>query len=149
MGPREARLYEPAWYRLPQMDEEPRSHLPHQGSFRRARRARAKRPRWYRTCPPETHLRLPSASPHSSLFIRQVDTLVDHSQVVRPRVARLLGRGLGWVEGEAEHKRMKRLIAPSLSPENIKGMAQDVRNAASVVRALTLRYFCRSPPDRQ
>ena len=39
----------------------------------------------------------------------------DHSEVVRPRVARLLGKGLGWVEGEAEHKRMRRLVSPSLS----------------------------------
>ena len=39
----------------------------------------------------------------------------DHSEVVPPRVARLLGKGLGWVEGEAEHKRMRRLVSPSLS----------------------------------
>ncbi|KAM5543798.1 hypothetical protein V8D89_002415 [Ganoderma adspersum] len=53
-----------------------------------------------------------------------------HSEVVRPRVARLLGKGLGWVEGEAEHKRMRRLVSPSLSPENIKAMSGDVRLAA-------------------
>ncbi len=41
--------------------------------------------------------------------------IIDHSKVVRPRVARFLGKGLGWVEGESEHKRMKRLVAPSLS----------------------------------
>ncbi|TBU51008.1 cytochrome P450 [Dichomitus squalens] len=37
-----------------------------------------------------------------------------HSRVVRPRVARLLGKGLGWVEGEAEHKRMRRLVRETL-----------------------------------
>ncbi|KAH9918269.1 cytochrome P450 [Fomitopsis serialis] len=54
-----------------------------------------------------------------------------HSGVVRPRIARLLGRGLGWVEGEAEHKRMRQLVGPSLSGENIKVMAQDIQDAAS------------------
>ncbi|KAI0704538.1 cytochrome P450 [Earliella scabrosa] len=50
-----------------------------------------------------------------------------HSMVVRPRVARLLGKGLGWVEGETEHKRMRQLVSPSLSRENVKSMSQDVR----------------------
>lgn len=53
-----------------------------------------------------------------------------HSKVVRPRVARLLGKGLGWVEGASEHRRMKRLVMPSLSAENIKAMSEDVRQAA-------------------
>ncbi|KAM5543816.1 hypothetical protein V8D89_002433 [Ganoderma adspersum] len=53
-----------------------------------------------------------------------------HSKVVRPRVARLLGKGLGWVEGETEHKRMRRLVSPSLFPENVKAMSGDVRLAA-------------------
>ncbi|KAK7055257.1 cytochrome P450 [Favolaschia claudopus] len=56
-----------------------------------------------------------------------------HSRVVRPRVGRFLGRGLGWVEGEDEHKRMKRLINPSLSAETLRTMAPDVRDAASRV----------------
>ncbi|KAK7060429.1 hypothetical protein VNI00_001194 [Paramarasmius palmivorus] len=55
-----------------------------------------------------------------------------HSKVVRPRVARLLGKGLGWVEGASEHRRMKRLVMPSLSAENIKAMSEDVRQAALV-----------------
>jgi hypothetical protein len=38
----------------------------------------------------------------------------DHSEVVRPRIARFLGKGLGWIEGDAEHRRMKRLVGPSL-----------------------------------
>ncbi|KIK52522.1 hypothetical protein GYMLUDRAFT_88653 [Collybiopsis luxurians FD-317 M1] len=53
-----------------------------------------------------------------------------HSKVVRPRVARLLGKGLGWVEGSEAHKRMRKLIAPSLTTENIKAMSEDVRQAA-------------------
>ena len=40
---------------------------------------------------------------------------LDHSPVVRPRVARLLDKGLGWVEGESENKRMRRLVSPYLS----------------------------------
>jgi cytochrome P450 len=38
-----------------------------------------------------------------------------HSRVVRPRVARLLGKGLGWVEGEGEHRRMRRLVSAPFS----------------------------------
>ncbi|KAI0644094.1 cytochrome P450 [Trametes meyenii] len=53
-----------------------------------------------------------------------------HSRVVRPRVARLLGKGLGWVEGAEEHKRMRHLVGPSLSPENVKSMSGDIRVSA-------------------
>ncbi|EKM50918.1 uncharacterized protein PHACADRAFT_128546 [Phanerochaete carnosa HHB-10118-sp] len=56
-----------------------------------------------------------------------------HSRVVRPRIGRLLGKGLGWVEGEVEHKRMRHLISPSLSHENMKEMESDVRVAAMQV----------------
>ncbi|EIM81807.1 cytochrome P450 [Stereum hirsutum FP-91666 SS1] len=52
-----------------------------------------------------------------------------HSRVVRPRIGRLLGKGLGWVEGEAEHRRMKQLVMPSLTVENIKGMSYDIVDA--------------------
>lgn len=41
--------------------------------------------------------------------------MTDHSAVVRPRIGRLMGEGLGWVEGEQEHKRMRRLTTPSLT----------------------------------
>lgn len=41
--------------------------------------------------------------------------LPDHSKLVRPRVARLLGKGLGWIEGEDEHKRMRKMASPSFS----------------------------------
>jgi hypothetical protein len=40
---------------------------------------------------------------------------LEHSHVVRPRIERLLGRGLGWVEGEAEHKRQRKLTSPAVS----------------------------------
>ncbi|KAL0959326.1 hypothetical protein HGRIS_014587 [Hohenbuehelia grisea] len=56
-----------------------------------------------------------------------------HSKVVRPRIGRLLGKGLGWIEGEQEHKRMRKMLTPSVSPENIKNMADDVREAGSIV----------------
>ena len=77
--------------------------------------------------------------------------MVDHSDVVRPRVSRLLGKGLGWVEGESEHKRMRHLVSPSLSyvlyaspllhrhsdsnlrAVNIKSMSDDIRLAANQV----------------
>ena len=55
----------------------------------------------------------PRPSPHVLLTL--TETRADHSAVVRPRVARLLGRGLGWVEGEAAHKRMRHLVAPALA----------------------------------
>nr|BAK09392.1 cytochrome P450 [Postia placenta] len=62
-----------------------------------------------------------------------------HSEVVRPRVARLLGQGLGWVEGEAEHKRMRHMVSPSFSHENIKAMSQDIAVASvQVIDNLTL-----------
>ncbi|KAI0058352.1 cytochrome P450 [Artomyces pyxidatus] len=61
-----------------------------------------------------------------------------HSSVSRPRIARLLGKGLGWVEGEGEHKRMRRLVNPSLSAENIKAMSPLVAEAAmTVIESLT------------
>ncbi|GJE90539.1 cytochrome P450 [Phanerochaete sordida] len=56
-----------------------------------------------------------------------------HSKVVRPRIARLLGNGIGWIEGDKVHKRMRNLVGPSLSQENLKAMDFDVRVAASHV----------------
>ncbi|KAI5992490.1 cytochrome P450, partial [Pisolithus albus] len=53
-----------------------------------------------------------------------------HSDVVRPRIARLLGKSLGWVEGEAEHKRMRNLVAPSLAPDALRRGTPDVYGAA-------------------
>ncbi|KAK0460546.1 cytochrome P450 [Desarmillaria tabescens] len=56
-----------------------------------------------------------------------------HSAVVRPRVARLLGKGLGWVEGEEEHKRMRRITRPALTADNVKAMSPDIIEAATQV----------------
>lgn len=56
-----------------------------------------------------------------------------HSQIVRSRIARMLGKSLGWVEGESEHKRMRALIAPSLSPEALRAGTPDVYIAAETV----------------
>lgn len=53
--------------------------------------------------------------------------------VVRPRVARLLGKGLGWIEGEEEHRRMRRLARPALTSDNIKAMSLDITEAATRV----------------
>lgn len=60
--------------------------------------------------------------------------LTDHSGVVRPRMARLLGKSLVWVEGEAEHKRMKAMFIPSLSPSSIRHGLHNIQVAASNVR---------------
>ncbi|KAK7461272.1 hypothetical protein VKT23_008448 [Stygiomarasmius scandens] len=60
-----------------------------------------------------------------------------HSKIVRPRIERLLGRSLGWVEGAREHRRMRGLVAPSLTPENIKAMSPQIYAAAEDARQHT------------
>lgn len=40
---------------------------------------------------------------------------VAHSDVSRPRIRRMLGESLGWVEGESEHKRMQGLVSANFS----------------------------------
>ncbi|KAJ8590023.1 cytochrome P450 [Rhizopogon salebrosus TDB-379] len=57
-----------------------------------------------------------------------------HSEIVRPRIARLFGKSLGWVEGEKEHKRMRQLVAASLSPEAIRNGAYKVHAAAETLQ---------------
>lgn len=47
----------------------------------------------------------------------------------RPIVVKLLGKGLVWAEG-AEHRHQRRLLAPAFSPENVRGMADDVWECA-------------------
>ena len=49
-----------------------------------------------------------------------------HSPVVRPLIIRLAGRSLIWVEGEKEHKRMRSLIAPAFSSDNVRSMCADI-----------------------
>ncbi|KAI6008443.1 cytochrome P450 [Pisolithus marmoratus] len=53
-----------------------------------------------------------------------------HSDVVRARIARLLGKSLGWVEGETEHRRMRNLVAPSLAPDALRRGTADTYGAA-------------------
>ncbi|KAH9896523.1 cytochrome P450 [Cubamyces lactineus] len=61
-----------------------------------------------------------------------------HSEVVRPRAARLLGKGVGWVEGEEEHRRLRNQLAPALTRENVKAMSHEVRHGvAQVIDELT------------
>ncbi|KAL4262830.1 cytochrome P450 family protein [Pleurotus pulmonarius] len=56
-----------------------------------------------------------------------------HSRVVRPRIGRLLGNGLGWVEGETEHKRMRKMLGPSFTPQSVKAMAGQIWEATNEV----------------
>ena len=57
-----------------------------------------------------------------------------HSPVIRPIVIRLVGRSLVWVEGEKEHKRMRGLIAPAFSPDNVRAMHADVYHVSSALQ---------------
>ena len=61
-----------------------------------------------------------------------------HSPVIRPIVNRLAGRSLIWVEGEKEHKRMRSLIAPAFSPDNVRAMHVDVYYVSSALQARIL-----------
>ncbi len=58
-----------------------------------------------------------------------------HSPVLRPFIARVTGRSLIWVEGEKEHKRMRSLIAPAFSSDNVRAMHADVYYVASALQA--------------
>ncbi|TFY82726.1 hypothetical protein EWM64_g1280 [Hericium alpestre] len=51
------------------------------------------------------------------------------SPVFRPPVANLLGKGLVWAEGD-DHKKQRRILAPAFSPENLKGMYDDIVESA-------------------
>ncbi|KAF8592546.1 cytochrome P450, partial [Ramaria rubella] len=53
-----------------------------------------------------------------------------HSAVFRPLIDRLLGRGLVWVEGEKEHKRMRHLANLAFSAESVKRMAPAIWECA-------------------
>ena len=58
-----------------------------------------------------------------------------HSPVIRPLVIRIAGRSLVWVEGEKEHKRMRSLIAPAFSSDNVRAMHADVYHVSSALQA--------------
>lgn len=51
------------------------------------------------------------------------------SQVIRPLIARLLGKSLPYQEGE-HHKRQRAMLAPVFMHENVKKMDEDIRRAA-------------------
>ncbi|KAG5725376.1 hypothetical protein E4T56_gene6739 [Termitomyces sp. T112] len=70
-----------------------------------------------------------------------------HSSTVRPRIARLLGKGLGWVEGETEHKQMKRLAMPALTADNVQAMSSDLMDCIGQVVA-ELKYFVQSKGNK-
>ncbi|KAF4620578.1 hypothetical protein D9613_000279 [Agrocybe pediades] len=53
-----------------------------------------------------------------------------HSDVLRSRIARLLGKSLGWVEGENEHRQMRHLVASSLSQESVRQGSSDIFGVA-------------------
>ncbi len=53
---------------------------------------------------------------------------------MRPIVIRLVGRSLVWVEGEKEHKRMRSLIAPAFSSDNVRAMHADVYYVSSALQ---------------
>ncbi|KIK54686.1 hypothetical protein GYMLUDRAFT_77003 [Collybiopsis luxurians FD-317 M1] len=61
-----------------------------------------------------------------------------HSAVVQPRVSRLLGKSLGWVEGESEHRRMKKLVSSSLTNvfHNLVNTVQSTGNEDSAFNIL-------------
>ncbi|KAJ7146038.1 cytochrome P450 [Mycena epipterygia] len=56
-----------------------------------------------------------------------------HSDVSQPRIKRMLGESLGWVEGESEHKRMQNLVSPNFSYEAIKRGSSHVFSAAATM----------------
>ena len=58
-----------------------------------------------------------------------------HSPVIRPLVIRIAGRSLVWVEGEKEHKRMRGLVAPAFSPDNVRAMHADVYHISGAIQA--------------
>ncbi|KAJ7626265.1 cytochrome P450 [Mycena polygramma] len=57
-----------------------------------------------------------------------------HSDVSQPRIKRMLGESLGWVEGESEHKRMQNLVSPNFSYEAIKRGSACVFTAGATMR---------------
>ena len=57
-----------------------------------------------------------------------------HSPVFRPLILRLAGRSLIWVEGEKEHKRMRGLIAPAFSLDNVRAMHEDIYYVCSTLQ---------------
>jgi len=57
-----------------------------------------------------------------------------HSPVFRSLLFRLGGRSLVWVEGEKDHKRMRGLIAPAFSADNVRAMDTDIYHVATALQ---------------
>ncbi|KIM28766.1 hypothetical protein M408DRAFT_329219 [Serendipita vermifera MAFF 305830] len=58
-----------------------------------------------------------------------------HSPVFIPLIERLTGRGLIWVEGEKAHKKMRALVAPAFSADNVRKMGSDIYTVANRLQA--------------
>ena len=57
-----------------------------------------------------------------------------HSPLLRSLIIRLAGRSLVWVEGEKEHKRMRSVVAPAFSSDNIREMHADIYLVATALQ---------------
>ena len=57
-----------------------------------------------------------------------------HSPVIRSFIIRVGGRSLVWVEGEKEHKRMRNLVAPAFSSDNVRPMHADVYHVSNALQ---------------
>ena len=57
-----------------------------------------------------------------------------HSPVIRAFIIRVGGRSLVWVEGEKEHKRMRNLVAPAFSSDNVRPMHADVYHVSNALQ---------------
>jgi cytochrome P450 len=57
-----------------------------------------------------------------------------HSSVIRSLALRIIGRSLVWVEGEREHKRMRTLIAPAFSTDNVREMHTDIYHVSAALQ---------------
>ena len=57
-----------------------------------------------------------------------------HTPVLRSIILRLGGRSLIWVEGEKEHKRMRSVIAPAFSSDNVRKMHADIYLVATALQ---------------
>ena len=59
-----------------------------------------------------------------------------HSDVYRPLLERLTGRGIVWMENEAEHRPIKALLAPAFNLDRVRGMAPDIWYSSNATVAL-------------
>lgn len=57
-----------------------------------------------------------------------------HSPVFRPLILRLCGRSLIWVEGDKDHRRMRSLVSPAFSAENVRAMHSDIYHVATALQ---------------